>query len=208
MAGGGKGGSTSGQISIVGDETKPVSFDLAGGITSTTDIGGTGTPIETRTEMGGTGTPLAASVSIAIPDPIQTDSQSKTEFAVTQPIETSSDMRLDVKPVVVDLCLTAGIGKIPRISITRPYDHHVSLRVLGMEIFGLDLHGQNRMVVDDLPPRPATVWGGVSATRDADGARAQHRPGPPGLGSSGEPSGRTPGHPAAAGNGLRIRLGD
>ncbi len=230
--GGGKGGKGGGSIQITGDSGKPVSFDLAGGVTMTTDIGGTGTPIETRTEMGGTGTPmetrtdiggtgtplvtraemggtgtpLATSVSIAVPDPIRTDSTNRTELAVPEPIRTASDMRLDVKPVVLDLCLTAGIGKVPRLSITRPYEHHLSLRAFGLELFGLDLHGQHRMVVDDLPPRPAVVWGKVSAERETWAARGPTRPAGPLTGFPGMPGDERDGPPSAGG--LRIRLDD
>jgi hypothetical protein len=207
MPGGGGKGKLGGDIKITGDEGAPISFDLAGGLTTTTEQGGTGTPLQTRSEMGGTGTPLQAGISIAVPDPVRAEMTSRSELAVTEPIRTASDVALDVKPMVVDLCVTAGIGNIPRLCITRPYDHHLSVRALGVELFGIDLTGRRRMIVSDVPTRAAEVWGQV--TSEPDGARRGStyltEPLAGELTESWAPSRR---RPPMAGGGLRLTLGD
>jgi hypothetical protein len=160
----GKGG---GDISITGDAGKPVTVDLAADLT--TVIGGGDKPLAMDTTIGGGERPLATDMTLHTPDTLRSDStstmtttstlNSTSDMAITQPIVTDSDMRVDVKPLVVDMCFTANIGKIPRLCIKRPYDHHLSLRVMGMELIGLDLHGQRSMIIDDLPKRPDVVWG-------------------------------------------------
>ncbi|MBM7808040.1 hypothetical protein JOD57_003877 [Geodermatophilus bullaregiensis] len=223
MPGGGGKGKLGGDIKITGDEGAPVSFDLAGGLTTTTELGGTDRPLQTRSEMGGTGTPLETGVSIAVPEPIRTELTSRSEVAVTEPIRTeltsrsevaitepvrtSSDVALDVKPMVVDLCVTAGIGNVPRLCITRPYDHHLSVRALGVELFGIDLIGRRRMIVTDVPARAAEVWGRVTAEPERADRRSAGLTEP----LAGEPAeGRSPWgyRPRIAGGGLRLSLGD
>lgn len=210
----GKGG---GDISITGDAGKPVTVDLAADMTAV--IGGGDKPIAMDTTIGGGERPLATDMTLHTPDTLRSDStstmtttstlNSTSEMAITKPIVTNSDMRMDIKPVVVDMCFTANIGKIPRLCIKRPYDHHLSLRVMGMELIGLDLHGQRSTIIDDLPKRPDVVWG-----TDRGGWHSDHG----GHGGSHDPHGEHAEHAHSSGahrgagtvpgsTGLRITLG-
>jgi hypothetical protein len=172
--GGGKGGKAGGTFEIVGDANKPVTTDMAMDVDMSTTIGGGERPVRmetvTETRMGGTDRPLATDMTVRTPDVMRTEttadmrtsSQLSTELAITRPIETRSDMNVDVKPLVVDLAFTANIGKIPRLCIRRPYEHHLRLTVLGVEVLALDRCGEKSTVVTDVPKAPTVVWGGTS----------------------------------------------
>jgi hypothetical protein len=106
-----------------------------------------------------------------------------------EPLKTDSNITLDLKPVVLDLCLTANIGKVPNLCIRQPYRHRFGFTLFGVEVWGLSLSGEQETVVDELSPRPQiaatgnTVW-------------------PPA-----KPAAAATVEPQAAGGGLRIRLG-
>ncbi len=72
-------------------------------------------------------------MTISVPDTIRTDQSQRSELAITEPIVTqmSTDLDVDVKPLVIDLCLTLGIKDPPRFRVSRPYDKHI-----GMSLFG------------------------------------------------------------------------
>jgi len=174
MPGGGKGGKGGGTITVLGDSGKPVTVDVAADVDMNTTIGGGERPVRMEnlsvTTMGGGERPLATDMTMHTPDVLRTEMKSVSEMAmrsvsemaITRPIETVSDMRMDIQPVVVDLSVTANIGKIPRLCIKRPYKQHLRVRVLGVEVLGVDLHGEKAMIVTDLPPRPTVAWGGES----------------------------------------------
>ena len=152
--------------------------------------------------IGGGDRPLATEMTLRVPDPIRTEMNSVTQMAITEPIETKSDMRVDVQPVVVDLCVTANIGKVPRLCIRRPYNHHLGFTVMGVEVLGVNLVGERSTIVDDLPPRPAVAFGGEQ--------HIDHRPrgsdGPVRLRPEASPD-APPAGVAPDGPGIRIRLG-
>jgi hypothetical protein len=197
-------GSNSATITVKGDPSNPVGVtaDVTADVTAGLTVGGGAAPVALSSTsdmtMGGGAKPLATEVTLHLPDPVRTESKmdlrSASEIAITRPIETRSDMRLDVQPVVVDMCFTANIGKIPRLAIRRPYDHHLRLRVLGREVFCLDLTGQRNFLIEDLPRRPDVAWG-AEHHRPAEGGR--------------RPPGRMPatGRARPGGTGLRIGLG-
>jgi hypothetical protein len=175
-------GSNSATITVKGDPSNPVGVtaDVTADVTAGLTVGGGAAPIALKSTsdmtMGGGAKPLATEVTLHLPDPVRTESKmdlrSASEIAITRPIETRSDMRLDVQPVVVDMCLTANIGKIPRLAIRRPYDHHLRLKVLGVEVFCLDLTGQRNFLIEDLPRRPDIAWGAEHHRPARDGSHA------------------------------------
>lgn len=124
-------------------------------------------------ELGGTGTPLHTKSEIVLPQPLR--AEGRTEIAVTEPIVTqmTTDAKLDVEPVVVDLCLTLGIQRLPRQCIKHPYRRHLGLSVFGVEVMGLDWSGESSVVIDDLPSRPHVEAGGEHAPRPGSGRREQ-----------------------------------
>ena len=47
------------------------------------------------------------------------------------------DMTVDVKPVVLDLCYTVNVGRIPETRVRNPYRHHIGLTLFGTEVLGI-----------------------------------------------------------------------
>ena len=103
-------------------------------------------------------------------------------------LDTDSNLTLDLKPAVVDLCLTANIGKVPNLRVNLPYQHHVAFTWFGTEIWGLTFSGQQDIVTQELKQQPKVVWGGSRTTP------------PGGAGERRSPSREV--------GGLRVRLGD
>jgi hypothetical protein len=109
----------------------------------------------------------------------------RSELVVPLPVRTET--ALDIRPVTMDLCLNINFGRIPPTCIRQPYHHHFGMTLFGVEIFGFTLSGEQRIIIDDLPDKPAVAWGGEEARSFGS------------LGHSG--THHTPG------GGLRIRLG-
>jgi len=127
----------------------------------------------------------SAVAELKLPQPFQT----RSEFALTQPVVTDnkSALELDVKPLVVDLCLNVNIGKIPPTHIRQPYDHRIGFRLFGIEIFGFSFAGESQVIIGDPTPEPKVVWGGEE--KPAHGPRRAR-------------------HSSPESGGLRIRLHD
>jgi hypothetical protein len=176
MPGGGKGGGKGLSTTVNVDSDADVTLDIVGLDDIDVDL----------------------SASLAVPQPIQTKSDlaatTRSELAVTQPIVTDLNLNasatVDVKPV--DLCLTFGIGRLPRARICRPVERHLGMTLFGIEIFGLNWSGYSELVFSDLDPRPHVELGGPAGVQARPGARRK-RP-------------RIVGQPG--GSGLRLRLGD
>lgn len=163
-------------------------------------------PDAIRTEMAVT-EPIRT--EMAVTEPIRTEFDMVQRMAITEPIRT--EMQMDLKPVVVDLCLNLGINKLPRTCVKRPYQHRLAISVLGTEVAAVSLAGNREVIIDDLDERPSVAWGSDHAVRnphppasaptdhDPRGATGQTRTGTPGT--TGPPS--TSGRPS----GLRIDLG-
>jgi hypothetical protein len=106
-----------------------------------------------------------------------------------KPLKTDSS--IDLKPVVVDLCLTANIGKLPNVCIRQPYRHHVGFTLYGTEVWGFTFSGEQETVIEELDRRPQVALGGAQSSWPPPRSAPQ-----PVI----EPPTRTAG-------GLRIRLG-
>jgi hypothetical protein len=94
---------------------------------------------------------------LALTDPIRTDSQ----FAI-EPIElrNTSDIGLDIRPLVMDFCLKFEFGKLPSTCIRQPYQHHFGITLFGMEVLGFNFAGESRIQIDEVQKRPQIAWGG------------------------------------------------
>lgn len=111
--------------------------------------------------------------TIAVPETIKSDT--KFAFSVPEPIrtDTTADGKLDinlksgldVQPVVVDQCLRLSLGPLPSTYICLPNRQHVGLTLFGVEVFGLTVEGEAKIVVGE-PQRQTHVVHG-SARRDA-----------------------------------------
>jgi hypothetical protein len=113
---------------------------------------------------------------IVLPQPLRTEG--KNEFAITtpirmqneidttmelKPIQFSSDIDLDVKPVVMDFCFKLDFGGPPPTCIRQPYSHHFGVTLFGMEILGFNFAGESQVIIDELPKRPQIAWGSEKA---------------------------------------------
>lgn len=127
---------------------------------------------------------------LVLPQPFRTESQ----FAITEPIvmNNTSDIGLDIRPLVMDFCFKFEFGNLPATCIRQPYQHHFGITLFGMEILGFNLAGESRIQIDEVQKKPQVVWGGEER---AD-PRAEHRAEAPGT------------RAGAGSDGLRIRLGD
>ena len=106
------------------------------------------------------------------------------------PLKTESSLSLDLKPAVVDLCLTANIGKLPNVCIRQPYQHHIGFTLFGAEIWGFTVSGQQETIIDELDRQPRVAWRGAQVSRPAQLPIQKPAPEPP----------------SRSGGGLRVRL--
>jgi hypothetical protein len=141
---------------------------------------------------------IGVSAELSIPKPVQTKSDlvaqanTRSEVAITQPIvaDVTAAASIDVKPV--DICLTFGIGRLPRARICRPVERHFGMTLFGLELFGFNWSGYSELVFADLAPRPHLELGGQASVQPHAAAR-RRRP-------------TVVGRPSRSG--LRIRLGE
>jgi hypothetical protein len=120
---------------------------------------------------------------------IKADVGTNTRLSI-DPLKTDSSVAVDLKPAVIDLCLTMNIGKVPSVCIRQPYRHKVGFTLYGVEVWGFSFSGEQETIVDELKPRPQVAWG----------AAAAWPPTQPAASAKTEPQ-------VASGGGLRIRLG-
>lgn len=96
----------------------------------------------------------------AITQPIVTDSKAKSDSTSAnklevdlEPIKIESDQKsaIDVKPLAIDSCqtMTMKLAPLPPTSIDQPYNHHFGITFMGVELWGLNLHGRSGMVLEN-----------------------------------------------------------
>jgi len=110
------------------------------------------------------------------------------------PLESDHSIAVDLKPAVIDLCLTTNIGKLPNVCIRQPYHHHVGFSLFGMEIWGYSFSGQQETVIEELDRQPHVAWRGALATW------------PPNRPSPSYSASAAPEPPSRQAGGLRVRL--
>jgi hypothetical protein len=172
-------------------------------------------PIEMVITTNGTNTidslnEVKADLNLTLPQPFKTESElelkplkadlgTDTHLAIdplklqlhADPLQTDSNLSLDLKPAVIDFCFTTNIGKLPNVCIRQPYQHHFGFTWFGVELWGFSFSGQQETVIEDLVRHPKVVWGGARITWPPSGTEEKQSPQPPT-------------HDAG---GLRIRLG-
>ena len=130
--------------------------------------------------------------------PIEADLGTDTHLAIDPlklelaPLKSDHSMTVDLKPAVVDLCLTANIGKLPNVCIRQPYHHHIGFTLFGTEVWGYSFSGQQETVIEELDRQPQVAWRRALATWPPH--RPPHSPSP------------APQPPSRQAGGLRIRL--
>ena len=130
--------------------------------------------------------------------PIDADlDTTNTTHLTVDPLTTTSttSSTVDLKPVVLDLCLTANVGKLPNVCIRQPYHHHIGLTMFGYELWGISFSGEQQTVIDELDRRPQVAWGGPGMAWPPAGARSDG------------PAHGDRGRPTRDAGGLRVRLG-
>jgi|RhiMetdeSRZDD1v2_1073273.scaffolds.fasta_scaffold30034_3 hypothetical protein len=175
MPGGGKGGGSS----TVTVNNGPVTVDAD----STVEIKGLDdikltlqpTPLKTESKQ-----------ELVLPQPFKTESKLDTTSDVTS--DSKSAMAIDLKPVALDVCLNTS-SKLPQGQICQPFSFHVGLTLFGMEYFGVNFGGESRIVMQDLPKKPAVDW-----------PAQQNAPAPPHTPM------RDHSVPGASDRGLRVRI--
>lgn len=167
MPGGGKGGSSS----TVTVNNGPISVDSD----STVDING-------LDNIGLNIQPLSITETLRTPDPLvtradvdlDTTSTSTSTSTVTTKSDVTSDSKnalsVDLKPVVLDVCSTTTTN-LPHGEIIQPFNYHVGITWFGTEIFGFNFGGESKMIMRDLPKRPAVDW---PAQQNAGGHEHHH----------------------------------
>ena len=92
-----------------------------------------------------------------LPQPLKTESQ----FAITEPIvsQSSSDIGLDIRPMVMDFCFKFEFGKLPPACIRKPYQHHFGITLFGMEVLGFNFSGESRTIIGEVQKQPKVAWG-------------------------------------------------
>jgi hypothetical protein len=158
---------------------------------------------------------IKADVKVELPQPFKTEgtnavdlkadlkanvdsnsnSNSTTHLSI-DPLKTDSSLAVDLKPAVVDLCLTLNVGKVPSLCIRQPYRHRIGFMLYGVEVFGFSFSGEQETIISELGPRPQTL---PRAETPWPPERVHHAHEHGGHHEHREPR-------AASGAGLRIRL--
>jgi hypothetical protein len=83
--------------------------------------------------------------------------------------QTESGIVLDVRPMVVDLCMKIEFGRLPPTCIRQPYQHHFGITLFGMEVLGFNFVGESRTIIEDVQSPPHVAWGGEKAVSHPHG---------------------------------------
>jgi len=150
MPGGGKGGGSS--TSTVTVNNGPISVDSD----STVDIVGLDNVKVTLAPIDINANTKSDSTSKS-----DVNSTSKADVNSTSKADVTSDSKsavsVDLKPVALDVCLNSS-SKLPHGEIHQPFSFHLGLTWGGMEFFGVNFGGESRVILQDLPKRPAIDW--------------------------------------------------
>ena len=171
MPGGGKGGGDS-TVTVINSGTTTLDIVGLDDINTTTELI-LPQPLKTESDSRN---------ELAVTEPIvtQSTSESRTELAITEPIVTESNstnrMSLDVQPLVIDTCTKIEFGRLPSTCIRQPYNKHFGITLFGIEIMGFTMSGEEQIIIQDLPEKPKVVWGGEQAAPKPSAKPASIRP--------------------------------
>jgi hypothetical protein len=94
---------------------------------------------------------------LILPQPLKTETKLDTTSDIDLTTDSKSAMLVDLKPVAMDVCLNTS-SKLPQGQIYSPFTFHLGLTWFGVEFFGLNLGGETRTVLQDLPKKPLIDW--------------------------------------------------
>lgn len=102
----------------------------------------------------------------------------KLELQV-DPLKSDNSYTVDLKPTVVDLCLTTNIGKLPNVCIRQPYNHHIGFTLFNIEVWGYTFSGQQETVIEDIQRQPKVMYGDVAPSWSPQRTASQPAAQPP-----------------------------
>lgn len=165
---GGKGGGGASTVNVINSGTTTLDIVGLDDINTTTEII---LPQPFKTESDSRN-------ELAVTEPIvtQNTSNSRMELAVPEPIVTESKntnhMSLDVRPLVIDACTKIEFGRLPSTRIRQPYQKHFGITFFGIEVMGFTMSGEEQIIIQDLPEKPKVVWGGEQVAPEPSGKRS------------------------------------
>ncbi len=124
-----------------------------------------------------TNSTLTTTSTLLVPDPIKNDVTTKSDIGMKSDLTLDIkplDMTVDVKPVVLDLCYTVNVGRIPETRIRNPYRHHIGLTLFGAEVLGMTFEGEQDTVIEDLHRQPMVVEGHESFEHEHEQYEHEH----------------------------------
>ena len=92
---------------------------------------------------------------LILPQPLKTESKLDTKSDITS--DSKNAIAVDLKPVAMDVCLNTKT-QLPHGQISNPFSLHLGMTWMGVEFFGLNLGGESRTVMQDLPKKPSVDW--------------------------------------------------
>jgi hypothetical protein len=109
---------------------------------------------------------LETKSDLAVTQPIQTDS--KFEYSTPQPLKSESKSEVDVKPLAVEQCLRISLAPLPPACIRFPMHQQIGFTLFGFEIVGLRFSGESQVLICESPKDPHIVWGDITAAPSSD----------------------------------------
>jgi hypothetical protein len=114
---------------------------------------------------------------LILPQPLKSETKLDTQSNVTS--DSKSALSVDLKPVALDVCLNTS-SKLPQGQIHQPFSFQLGFTLFGLDVFGLKFGGDSRIVMSDLPKRPAVDWPAQQNARPSEhpsgvGAKAESR---------------------------------
>ncbi|HLG55436.1 MAG TPA: hypothetical protein VI485_08895 [Vicinamibacterales bacterium] len=92
---------------------------------------------------------------LIFPQPLKTETRLDTKSDVTS--DSKNAIAVDLKPIAMDVCLNTST-QLPHGQISNPFSLHLGMTWMGVELFGLNLGGESRTVMQDLPKKPTIDW--------------------------------------------------
>lgn len=122
----------------------------------------TPSPLESNVALA----PVSATVAVQpVSASVTTTSTVNSASTIDSGVRLTFANRLDSS---ADVCLNVNFGRLPPTRIRQPYSQRIGFRVLGVELFGVELCGELDTVVDDAPRRPALLGEARSHAAPAD----------------------------------------
>jgi hypothetical protein len=186
MPGGGKGGGANSTVTV---HNGPVTVDAD----STVEVKGLN---DIKVTLAPTPLKTESKQELILPQPFKTETKLDTTSGITS--DSKNALSIDLKPVALDLCVNTK-SNLPQGQICQPFSFHLGFTWFGTEMFGVNFGGESRVVMQDLPKKPAIDWPAQQHAAPASGFSAHGAHDAPRASATGAPEQRK-------GGGLRVRI--